>query len=638
MSTKIYTLLLTIVLFPAFVGAQCTDLFISEYIEGTANNKYLEIYNPTSAAVNLASYDLQVFSNGAGAASATLALSGTLAAGAVFVIENSAEALGVSANLSTANGVLTFNGDDAIALRRSSSIIDVVGQIGFDPGTQWGAGLQSTQDNGIRRKLTIQSGDANGGNAFDPTIEWDGFAIDDVSGLGAHTMNACAVVIPPSTGGMILNEMSNGPAGLQEYFEYVVIGSAASPLGNVNLSGWIIDDNNGDFEAAAGGMGIAAGHVRIKSGCLSAVKPGSIILFYNEADRNPLIPLLASDPTDANEDCIYIFRISDPCLEQCIVNPSALGASYTCAASYTTPADWNQISLRNDGDAGQVRKPNASFFHGYSYADVDAPFPTFPAEYGAGSAFNGSVLTGTNANYFFNCGNFTTAGNFSRGTVAVNETPGVSNNASNNYFLNAVRTGTYDYTNLNNPLNCGTLASLPTCPTILAINLHAFNAEKQANTVLLNWKLASSDTDIFSFELQRSKDGIEFNTIAQIEGYNFLLNYSYTDYEPMRQNYYRLKMIDANGEYSYSQIRNVNFEKGADVLVFPNPLRGNRQLNLVSETDVLNIQLFNPLGQLVFELKNPNNVIEIPTSLSAGFYTLSIETAESNIIRKLIIE
>jgi predicted extracellular nuclease len=61
MSIKNYTLLLTIVLFPTFAGAQCTDLFISEYIEGTVNNKYLEIYNPTSAAVNLASYDLQVF-------------------------------------------------------------------------------------------------------------------------------------------------------------------------------------------------------------------------------------------------------------------------------------------------------------------------------------------------------------------------------------------------------------------------------------------------------------------------------------------------------------------------------------------------------------------------------------------------
>ena len=47
------------------------------------------------------------------------------------------------------------------------------------PGTEWGTGLTSTADNTLRRKLPIEAGDANGGDAFDPAVEWDGFATDN---------------------------------------------------------------------------------------------------------------------------------------------------------------------------------------------------------------------------------------------------------------------------------------------------------------------------------------------------------------------------------------------------------------------------------------------------------------------------
>ena len=47
---------------------------------------------------------------------------------------------------------LTFNGDDAVVLRRGSTILDVIGQVGLDPGSEWGSGLTSTADNTIRRK------------------------------------------------------------------------------------------------------------------------------------------------------------------------------------------------------------------------------------------------------------------------------------------------------------------------------------------------------------------------------------------------------------------------------------------------------------------------------------------------------
>ena len=74
----------------------------------------------------------------------------------------------------------------------------MIGQIGFDPGTEWGTGLTSTADNTIRRKFAINMGDPIGSNLFDPSIEWDGFATDDFSGLNAHS-SACACAISAMT-------------------------------------------------------------------------------------------------------------------------------------------------------------------------------------------------------------------------------------------------------------------------------------------------------------------------------------------------------------------------------------------------------------------------------------------------------
>ncbi|NJN94859.1 MAG: CehA/McbA family metallohydrolase [Anaerolineales bacterium] len=73
-------------------------------------------------------------------------------------------------------------------MRKNGVIIDVIGQIGVDPGTEWGSGLTSTADNTLRRKPTIEAGDANGGDAFNPAAEWDGFAVDTFADLGTHLL------------------------------------------------------------------------------------------------------------------------------------------------------------------------------------------------------------------------------------------------------------------------------------------------------------------------------------------------------------------------------------------------------------------------------------------------------------------
>jgi hypothetical protein len=206
-------LLLAVAMF-APLGARAAgaiDLFFSEYVEGSSNNKALEIYNGTGASVVLAgAYDVQFFFNGDTAAGRTIGLTGTVADGDVFVLAHSAATFAASAD-QTASGTTWFNGDDAVVLRKNGVILDVIGQLGVDPGAEWGAGLATTADNTLRRKQSILGGEANGADAFDPTVEWDGFALDTAGGLGSHTIVGGNAPIAPSCGGML--SLASGTGG-----------------------------------------------------------------------------------------------------------------------------------------------------------------------------------------------------------------------------------------------------------------------------------------------------------------------------------------------------------------------------------------------------------------------------------------
>ncbi len=211
-------------------AAQATDLFFSEYVEGSSFNKAVEIYNGTGAAVDLSAggYTLMFYSNGSASASYTLALAGTVPQGGTWVVaptNANATILGVA---NQTFGSTWFNGDDAVVLRKGGSggaLVDVIGQIGFDPGSEWGSGLVSTADNTIRRKATVCAGDTNGSDAFDPSAEWDGFAQDTFAGLGSHTASCAAPVI---------NEFSASTAGTDvEYVE--IYGPPSTDLSTLTI-------------------------------------------------------------------------------------------------------------------------------------------------------------------------------------------------------------------------------------------------------------------------------------------------------------------------------------------------------------------------------------------------------------------
>jgi len=193
------------------------DLFFSEYIEGSSNNKALEIYNGTGATVDLAAglYSIEIYFNGSTSAGTTINLTGTVADGGVYVVaDDGADAAIVADQTSTSN---FFNGDDAVVLRKNGAIVDSIGQVGFDPGSYWGSGDTTTQNHTLVRKSTVCAGDSDDSDAFDPSVEWDGFAQDTFTYLGSHTASCGAV----ETMDPVINEFVFNHTGLDtnEYVE-----------------------------------------------------------------------------------------------------------------------------------------------------------------------------------------------------------------------------------------------------------------------------------------------------------------------------------------------------------------------------------------------------------------------------------
>ena len=230
---KIY--LFSIALIGAFTmqAQDCSNLFISEYVEGWSNNKAIELYNPTNETIDLSNYALSRFGNGGTTPQRTV-LEGAVAPGQTFVVaidKRDPNGEGFEAPLwdgwyyytdSTTSlpdsiytadedlmgkvdlyicpnyedGTMYYNGNDAVTLEDPSGNVfyDMFGKIGEDPGDGWGdeMGYIWTQNKTLVRKPSVKSGflyDPMQPYTFDPSVQWDSLPANTFSNLGIHSIN-----------------------------------------------------------------------------------------------------------------------------------------------------------------------------------------------------------------------------------------------------------------------------------------------------------------------------------------------------------------------------------------------------------------------------------------------------------------
>lgn len=237
--------------------ANAQDLFFSEYIEGSGQNKAFEIYNPTDSAVDLGDYLVLGNFNGNPFNDTLRFEAGTmLAAGDVYVVAHEdadAEITAVADSLiedpfSTGTSfIAVFNGDDVRGLFKigvsDTTLIDIIGVDEVDPGTAWDvAGVTNgTQNHTLLRKFGTTMGNTdflNGAGTDADDSEWIVFDQDFVGNLGAPTPAVFTPEPPYEVGDVII---ANGS------FEEFVLGSVSENMLNW---GWNITANGatGAFE------------------------------------------------------------------------------------------------------------------------------------------------------------------------------------------------------------------------------------------------------------------------------------------------------------------------------------------------------------------------------------------------------
>lgn len=157
---------------------------------------------------------------------------------------------------------------------------------------------------------------------------------------------------------------------------------------------------------------------------------------------------------------------------------------------------------------------------------------------------------------------------------------------------------------------------------VLPVELKSFTSSKKENNVLLNWSVAN-EVNLAGYEIEKSLDGRNFESIKYVKATN-IATYSFIDINVNTSAYYRLKMIDNNGKYSYSKTIVVTSRNEITANLYPNP--ANNEVVLNNLTGNNNISIINSLGQVVVQKSNVSaSTINIDISaLANGFYNVLV--------------
>lgn len=227
---------------------------------------------------------------------------------------------------------------------------------------------------------------------------------------------------------LVINEVSQGSAGSQEYVELLVVGTpTCNAIPCMDLRGYYIDDNNG-YHASGSGVGIAAGCVRFTNDAFwSCIPAGTLILIYNDADLNTSVP--AADLSMSDGNCTLVIPISNCTLfERHTTQPSTTVSAYP-TSGFTPCGSWTNISMANSDDSFQAVDPSGNTVFSVSWGNN-----TLATNIYFSGSQAGMVCSLTNAadNNPFNQSNWVSQ------AVSGNQTPGAPNNAANAAWINSM--------------------------------------------------------------------------------------------------------------------------------------------------------------------------------------------------------
>ncbi len=241
---------------------------------------------------------------------------------------------------------------------------------------------------------------------------------------------------------LIINEVSQGPTGVKEYVELLVIPSL-NPVpctpATLDLRNWILDDNNGYFSnGPSSGEGIASGCLRFANSTFwSAIPVGTLIVVYNDADVNSAIPPQDLSTTDNN--CRLVIPVSSTLFDKNLSTPS-VSVQTIPTTGYSPGGIWSAVGMANTDDSFAI----------YSASNYNVP--VHGVSWGNNTSNNIIYFAGAATNLVFS---FTNNGsnnpylqsNWSSATTtaANGQTPGAGNNTDNQGYISFINNNCSPY-------------------------------------------------------------------------------------------------------------------------------------------------------------------------------------------------
>lgn len=146
----------------------------------------------------------------------------------------------------------------------------------------------------------------------------------------------------------------------------------------------------------------------------------------------------------------------------------------------------------------------------------------------------------------------------------------------------------------------------PECFTLIPVTWEFFKVSSNDHSVNLTWQTASELNNDY-FLVERSSDGHQYKEIAQIAGNgttNTVSKYSFQDVSPVQgRNYYRLKQVDADGHFQYSEIRSIDVKVISSITIFPNPVKHTLIVDGLPDRPNGNVQIINSTGKSIQQME-----------------------------------
>lgn len=361
------------------------------------------------------------------------------------------------------------------------------------------------------------------------------------------------------------------------------------------------------------------------------------------------IPLGTTSKTETTTGDVRGYKITVTFADHVFIEAQALTVDLTSVNTAGKAHESCAIIFLDENGAAYGTATYEGFYTGTSGASRDATcgIPTIRTNSWTTSATGAYTASSTSTNNMLDPCNPTSGSSGTGNNYDVNAETDAGLNATDRIggfefivHLEDVAASTADGAEtLTNTSFTSTLNGVSIASLVLPVDLIAFNAKEKDDNIALSWSTASEENNDH-FDVEWSVDGDRFEKIGEVKGIGNsfeIQDYHFVHDQPINgENYYRLKQVDWNERFEYSEVKSVNIEIQEGIQIYPSLV--NSELNLIKPKGKSNILIYGINGSLIQQINGQEGqLLQINTNdLPKGNFIISVQTNDRFYIERFI--